>query len=764
MATLSIEGDGWHVLSYRVHEAVFAVPELVCEANDHTRQAADPATLIGKKAEVTVTRNDGGLERAFFGVVVSAERRTAEDDVRTLHLTIAPRLWRCGQRADCRTFQEKSTVDIVKEVLQGAGVPDMDWQLVGDYGPRVYANQYRETDLDFVRRLLAEEGIVFFVTMADGKDTVTFTDDPKGIGPIAGESKLDFVQGGGLGAARDSVTAIQQKLAVRSDKVMVRDYDPQKPKVFVEGKGEGTDEGGHSLEVYSYPARTADKAVAERYAKVRIESMQAERDVVTGETHSLAMQPGHRFELDRHPYAPLNQEYLVLSVECSGSEPRVGAATGTRVRSAPGASSPRPSEPEPVYRCRFTAIPTKKSKLRPPPSLKDRAGRPLGAARTVPGLQTAITTGPPGEEIHTEAGGHTKAQFHWDRLGKKDDKSSRWMRVSQMTANGAVLLPRMGWEVTVLCNEGDVDWPVVMGRLCNAVTPPPYALPAGKSRSSVQTATSPGGGSSNEFRTDDTKGKEEMFFNASKDMSVDVKNNTTESVANNQTRVIGSNQKMEITNSLTASVGANQTVQVGGNQKVAVSTYVADEVGGAHSLSVGGDRSMKIGGDHKREVTSDSTLTVNGMSIDLVVGSVSESTLASHTHTVGAALIEMTAASKSVLVGAVRNETVGGAKIIVTKAGRAVEVGGPMSQQVAGAIIAKVKGDQNASSGATYTEIAAGAQVIKATNITFEGETMLSVVMGASTITLMPALIAVAGVSVKVDGDAGESAAMIIEN
>lgn len=744
VAALSVEGDGWHVIGWRTEESVFAVPELTCELHDHTREAVDPATLIGKKAQLTVTRGDGGVERAFFGIVVGANRSTSrDDDVRTLQLTVAPRLWRCGKRADCRTFQEKSTVDIVKDVLERAGVLDMDWQLIGSYAPRVYCNQYRETDLDFVRRLLAEEGIVFFVAMADGKDTVTFTDDPKGVGDIAGESTLPFVQGGGMDAPRDSVTSIEQTLRVRSDKVFVRDYDPAKPKVFVEGQGEGTDDGAHALEVYSYPVRTTDKSVAERYAKVLLESMQGERDVVTGRTHTLGMLPGHRFVLEGHPYEPLNQEYLVLAVECSGSEPRLGA--GERAAAAR----------RETYRCHFTAIPTKKSKLRPPR---------LAPARTVPGLQTAITTGPPGEEIHTDAGGHTKAQFHWDRLGTRDDKSSCWMRVSQATANGGLLLPRMKWEVTVLCNEGDVDRPIVMGRVCNAETPPPYALPAGKSRSALQTATTPGGGSTNEFRTDDTKGKEEMFFNASKDMSIDVKNNTTESVTNNQTREIGANHKLEITNSLTAGVGANQTVQVGGNQKLAVSTFAADEVGGAHTLSVGGNRDMKIGGDHKREVAANSSLTVNGMSIDLVVGSVSESTLASHTHDVGAALVEMTAADKSVLVGAARNETTGAAKIIVTKAGRAVEVGGPMSQQVAGAIIAKVKGDQSASSGATYTEIAAGAQVIKATNITFEGETMLSVVMGASTITLMPAMIAVAGVSVKLDGDAGESAAMIIEN
>ena len=202
---------------------------------------------------------------------------------------------------------------------------------------------------------------------------------------------------------------------------------------------------------------------------------------------------------------------------------------------------------DPRYSCRFRALPTKTTKL-PPAAHRARAVRQRDRRRR-------ITTGPPaGEEIYTDAGGHVKAQFYWDRLGKKDDKSSCWMRTSQLPTGGSVLIPRMKWEVVVRFNEGDADRPYVMSRMYNTVSPPPYPLPANKARSSLQTATTPGGGSTNEFRFNDTKGSEEMMFNASHDMSVDVNNrhDRAPSVGNNLTTVPGRVEPFETQASRTA--------------------------------------------------------------------------------------------------------------------------------------------------------------------------------------------------------------------
>jgi type VI secretion system secreted protein VgrG len=737
---LLIDGNEYRVISYALHESLFDVGSVSCELAMLDESApTDPIDIVGKDAELELKRTDESQSRKYFGLVVSAERVQNVDDVHTLQVSVAPKLWRTGKRADCRIFQKKSVKDIVLDVLDRAGVPH-DWRATESYDPRDYVVQYRESDLDFIMRLCSEEGIWFFVEHKD-EAKVVFADNVKGLGNIEGKSTLGYIEQHGFQQALDYVMHVEEIDEVRTDKVTIKDWDPEKPKAKppLESTKEGTDDGAHALEVYTYPGRFAEKKVADRYAAILLDSIQAERNVIRGETGVLTMVPGYRFTLELHPYAPLNQEYLVIEVDCFGSEERHGAQAKGTVATA----------------CRFAAVPTKRSPYRPPRVQRERF---------IAGTQTAFTTGPAGEEIHTDKGMHVKAQFHWDRLGKKDENSSRWMRTLQLPTGGSMLIPRMKWEVAVRHKEGDVDRPVVMARLYNALTPPPYALPEGKAKGSIQTATTPGGGSTNEFRTDDTKGSEEMFFNASKDMSIDVLNNTTESVGNNQTRIIGSNHKLDITNSLSASVGASQTISVGGNQKVAVSTFYADEIGGDHTLSISGNRTMMIGGDHQRDVGASSTLKINGLMIDLVVGSVSESTLASHGHKVGAALVELTASDYSVMVGAARSENTGAAKIIATKGGRGVDVGGAMTQKVAGAIINKISGDKNESASASYTEIAAGAHLVKAANITFEADSMLTLVMGASTITLLPAAIMIAGTSVKLNGDAGETAAMILEN
>jgi len=747
-ATITVDGNPYRVLSYSIEEALFEVSTLQCVIVKDTADAPDPAALIDKQAELKLARSDGTQKRSFVGKVIEAERATSEDDIREVSLTIAPDLWRLCKRADCRIFQTLSVTDVVKQVLTGAGVPaaQTQWKTTGSYPVRDYIAQYRETDLEFVLRLLSEEGIYFAITHEDGKDNVVFGDDPKGLGDITGTNTLLFRDTHGFQFGEDAVKNVQQTHQVRSDKVMLRDYNPKKPSLKLESKAEGTDPGAHALEVYDYPGRFDDKSVGDRYAKNLLTSMQAERQLVSGDTGVLTLQPGLRFTIGEHPYAPINQEYLIISVHTDGRMHRQGK------RAALGGAASGEGE---SFACRFTGIPTKASPYAPP-----RRQR----ARVVPGTQTAVTTGPAGEEIYTDDGGHVKAQFYWDRLGKNDDKSSMWMRTSQLPTGGSMLLPRMKWEVAVSYLEGDVDKPYVMARMYNTATPPPYALPAHKGKSSIQTATTPGGGSSNEIRTCDDKGSEEMMMNASKDMSIDVGNNTTESIGANLTRQIGSNHNLNITDSLSASVGASQSVTVGGQQAINVQTFMVDQIGGSQTLVIGGARSMKIGGDHKRDVTADSTLSVGSMSIDLVVGSANEHGLADYKHNVSAALVEMTAGGRSIIVGGDRSEVANLAKVIVTAAGRSVDVSGSLSSKTAGLVYRKVDGNLGESASGGITEVAAGAQLMKAAKIDIEAQSLLSVVMGASTITMTPSAVVVAGVSIKVDGEVVDEGAMVLDN
>ncbi|AGP36361.1 hypothetical protein BE04_22470 [Sorangium cellulosum] len=747
--SVSVEGKVYRVLRFELSEQLSELTHLECELLDDAAALPRPKEVLGKRAVFTLSRSDDTQTRAFAGTIVLAELLPDPDDVPTLRIQVAPALWNLAQRADCRIFQDKSAVDIVKEVLEGAGVPagQQEWRVTEPHPARVYTVQYRERDLDFVHRLLAEEGIYFAIHTRGEQDVAVFSDAPNGLEDIEGATSLPFFQDFGVAGSADRVARLSREVSVRSDKVFVRDYNPEKPSLKLEASAESSDPGEHALEIYEYPARTADVGVAERLAKVLLDAVQAERDVVRGETGSLALLPGRRFSVEGHPYDPLNQEYLVVRSRIAGSRPRNFELSG-RDAALEGARDVRMA-------CEFWGVPTGTTRYRPPRRAREQV---------IPGAQTAITTGPSGQEIHTDASGQVKVSFHWDRSGKKDDTSSRWIRTSQVPTGGSMLLPRVGWEVTVRHVEGDADRPFVMGRMYNALTPPPYALPKEAGKSSLQTATTPGGGSSNELRMSDTKGGEEMFMNASKDMSTEVKNNATESIGNNHAKKIGADQTTNVTNSMTSSVGANQKISVAGNQAMKVETFHVDDIGGDHSLSIGGNRDMKIGGDHKRDVAGDSALNVSGNQIDLVVGSVTDQTLAGFDHEVGAALVELALGHRSVTVQGDRSETATGAKVIAVKAGRGVQVGGSMNVKVGGAIVNVANGDRVESSLGTYTELAGGAQLVKANNVVFEATGALTLVMGASIVSLTPASVAILGVSAKLDGDVADTAALVIDN
>lgn len=741
--TIDVEGSAYRVLGYDLIEEMFDVSRLHCEIMDDEGDAPDPAALVDKAVTFTLIRSDGGPKRFFYGKVIDAERAPNSDDIRTVRLEVAPTLWRLQKRADCRIFQKLSVTDIIKKVLEGGGVSaaQQEWKTSESYSPRDYVVQYRETDYDFIARLCSEEGIYFAVHHKDGKDIVAFGDKPDGFADIEGPKGLGFIAEMGGHGAVDKVMRVSRAACVKTDKVTLRDYNPEKPKLKLEATVEGEGEGAHNLEVYQYPARAADPGAAKRLAQILLDSLQAERDTVWGDTGVLTMAPGLRFDIEEHPYDPLNEEYMVTRVHIKGTTPRMG-------------QQQQNSKDQAKYACLFWGVPTATTKYRPP----RRAREAL-----IPGMQTAFVTGPGGQEIHVDAAGQVKAQFHWDRLGKKDENSSRWMRTSQIPTGGSMFLPRMKWEVAIRHNEGDSDKPYVMGRLYNGTSPPPYSLPKDAARSSIQTNTTPGGGSSNEIRTGDTKGGEEMFFNASKDMTVEVKNNVTESVGNDMKRKVGSNQKKDVTDSTSANVGSNQKIQVGGNQTIHVETFMVDDVGGNVELKIGGNRDMKVGGDHKRDVGGNSTLDVGGMHIDLVVGSITDKTLGSFKHDVGAAHVLITIADHTVTVGGSRNESVGALKVIAVRGGRGVEVGGSMTTKVIGAIINIASGDRTEKAGGMFTEVAAGAQIVKATNVTFEAKTMIAVVMGASTLILLPAIVILAGISAKLDGDTADLG-IIIDN
>lgn len=734
---LDIDGTPYEVEEASFSEGVSEIGTLICDLT-LTGGPPNPADLIGQKAAFAIRLRNAPVSRQFNGLVVEAVRRLDADGRPFVRAEIAPRAWRLTKRTNCRIFQELTVQDIVTQVFDEAGVTDYQFSLGESYEPRVYCCQYRESDWDFVMRLLAEEGIVVTIVHHDGLDEVLLTDEGKGFGDLE-PSVLPFVTLQGFDTLRPQVMWLRRSQSVVTDKVFTKDYDPERPKYQLTAEAESSDEGEHALEVYHYPGRFADEGLGERRAKAMLGSIQSTRDVLSGEISLLTVQPGFRFTVEGHPHEPFNQEWLL---------------TGLTVTTQ-GTVSSVEDEGKRDFVCHFTAVPTAKGPFKAP--------RREVTAR-VPGTQTAFTTGPSGSEIHPDDKGRVKARMLWDRTDPADDKSSRWIRTEQPNTPDSMFLPRVGWEVSLRYRDGDVDHPFCLGRLYNAEAPPPYKLPDDKARSSIQTATSPGDGSSNELRMADSAGSEEIYVNASKDLSITVGNSMTLSIGNNEQRTVGSNQSLAVTNTQQCTVGGNQTIEVSGKQDVTVQTFMLDDVAGDHSLSVSGARDLKVGGDHKFTVSGSATKTVGSMQTDLVVGAIEEACDGDLSHNVASALVELTCGNRDLTVAGNKTETVGALKAIVTKGGRGSEVSGNLDIKVAGAIINKVKGDKSDKAGGPLTGVVAGAQIIKAKNVTFEGESLVAVVMGASTLVVSAPAILLAGTSVKLDGATKDTAALVVDN
>jgi type VI secretion system secreted protein VgrG len=737
-ATLSIEGETLNVLSFSLQRSLCTVDELKVRAVKYDDVLPSPEAVVGMKAEFRLTRTHDDQTHVFAGEVYSVERGFDATGMDSLTIVVKPRLWRLQARTNCRRFLKQSTPDIVKNVLTQAGIAENEqrWQLSGSYPPHDSVTQYRETDYDFVWRLLTEAGIYVAPTSHDTPDVWCFTDETKGLGSCEVD-ELPFITDSGSRRLLDVARHVERRHLIRQDKVTLRDYDFTNPKVELHQTVESSDDGPHESEIYQFPGRFKDASVGKQLAQVLLESVQAERDVVEMSVGSISQLPGYTLRLADHPYAPLNREYLVTGVLLESQAQ--GQFELKAVSDQSGGTSPTLR-----YSSRITAIPTERSAYRPP-------RRPV--ERIVPGHQTALTCGPNGEEIHTNENGQVIAKFHWDRESAPDENASTWMRTSQVPTGGSMLLPRMNWEVSVVYREGDVDQPYVMSRLYNGLTPPPYALPQNAGKMALQTTTTPGGGSSNELRMSDAKGSEEMFFNASRDMSIQVGNNTTESIGNDAKTTVGVDHSLNVTDSITSTIGANQTLTVGANLDMAVTSLMVEDIAADHSLSVGGNRNQMIGGDHRHTVAGNSSVTVGANDIALVVGTVSNNTTRNRTHTVGAALVEITPQDRSISVKGPRTETSGALKVIVTKAGRGVE-SKMATSMVGGAFLTKVDGDRLDSATGPISDLAAGVQILKGKNVTFEAQSALSIVMGGSTLTLTPAAISIAGASVTVDGKA----------
>jgi type VI secretion system secreted protein VgrG len=531
--------------------------ELVCENQD-----LDFSQVVGKQGLLKLS---GELvPRCVHGIVSRFEQVSEQPRYAIYRATVVPLVWRLQHRHDCRIFQKLDTPAILKQVFEAAGVPadQVRFALMGNYEPRDYCVQYRESDWAFASRLMEEDGIFYFFEHHEDKHILVIGDKESAFTPIPGLEMLPFRRPTGGVVQEDHVTHFRRMQEVRPGKASLRDFNYKKPGLPMEASQEA--EVDADLEIYDYPGEYQDPgrgsaAKGTTIAKLRLEAWQANRLEAQGGSDCERLMPGRLFTLLEHSREDYNGRYLLTHVSHEGYQPQV-----LEEEAPPGELS---------YSNHFTCIP-EKVPFRPTRSTP----RPY-----VKGVQTAVVVGPSGEEIHVDEWGRVKVQFHWDRQGKQDENSSCWVRVSQLWAGegwGAMFIPRIGQEVIVDFIEGDPDRPLIIGRVYNGSNLVPYELPAHKTKSTIKSNSSMGGNGYNELRFEDEKKREQIFMHAERNMDVHVKNDSFENILHDRHQTIGSSGK-------NGKVG-DQNELVFRDKSLTVHRHSQEHVGGDLKLLVGG--------------------------------------------------------------------------------------------------------------------------------------------------------------------------------
>jgi type VI secretion system secreted protein VgrG len=534
-------------------------------------------------------------------------------------------------------------------------------------------------------------------------------------------------------ATRAAVYRVTERAALVHDAVRLCDYDFHKPRFKLDEKA-----GDGLHELYDFPGRFLDPAAGKRLAQVRLEERRSRRRTLMGGTSTVRLRTGRSFTLSGHPIGKLNGSYLVESVTLRASEPRGVSASGQE-----------------GLVLSWVAIPK---------STPYRAPRKATVTRDPAGLETGVVVGPAGQEIHPDKSGCIRVQFYWDREGKRDEKASTWMRVGQFALGGSMVLPRIGWDVLVHHHEGDIDQPFVSAHLYDGRFLVPYKLPDNKTRTAWQTATTPGGGSSNEVRFEDKKGSEEIFVNASKDMNVQVGDNRMEKVGVDLTESIGSNFEAKIGSNRKVGIKSNQDISIGANESLTVSGSRSVAVGGSESTTIGASRSVTVTKGSTIEATGGRTLTVGGTMLSAGALGVNRLVLGSLNVSVGGAWISAAATGLANLTGGACAETIGGAKIHAGAAGCTVTVKGAAAETVGGAYVVAAGSNAGESATSRLAFTIGGAFLANAPSIEIEADSEISIRVGGASLTIKSSSVEVKAPAIMAPGATIKKKASKIEH
>ena len=518
----------------------------------------NPHDLLGKDMTVSLVLNSGD-KRHFHGLVTSIRHQGAQNNSYLYRVVLRPWLWFLTRSSHCRIFQNKSVPDILQAVLsdyQSLGAFKLDLTDTGRYQKRDYCVQYRESDFDFVSRLMEDEGMFYFFQHEENKHTLIIGDDIGAYQTISDFVSIPYFPPDNAGRAKeDHIYDWHTAHQVQSGSYALTDYDFENPprKLFTKANQPKSHAHADGAQ-YDYPGNyhTLDKG--DHYSNVRLEELQSEYEVIQGSSNALGMTAGMLFKLEDYYVDSENLKHIVIEAQFSLSSNQYLSGAGG----------------ESHYECQFKAI-RASQRFRP---------QRLTPVPFVQGPQTAVVVGKQGEEIWTDKYGRVKVQFHWDRDGKQNDESSCWVRVATPIAGnrwGWVSIPRIGQEVVVSFLEGNPDRPLITGSVYNANQMPPYELPKNQTQSGIKTRSSKEGtrDNFNELRFEDKKDNEQVYLHAEKNLDTEVKASESRSVGGSRSTTIHTDDNLTVQE-------GNYTVTVSqGKVKISAELAIDLEVGGS---------------------------------------------------------------------------------------------------------------------------------------------------------------------------------------
>jgi type VI secretion system secreted protein VgrG len=569
-----------------------------------------------------------GQGKGIHGLIHRVAQGDAGKRLTRYHIDLVPHLAYLGHRTNQRIFQHLSVPEIISRVLADHGIQAdaFRFQLNSEYPQRIYCTQYDETDLHFVQRLCEEEGIHYHFEHDIDNHLLVFGDDQTGFPQL--DRPTAYIQDSGLVADEPVIKRFAMRIETRPSRVTRRDYDFEKPHLLMEAahKAEQPAEGDEQpiplpdLEDYDYPGRFTERARGKQLAKRSLERHRSDYRLAEGKSDVPTLVTGHFLTLSEHPRTEWNDLWLVVSIQHEGKQPQVLEESVTSdVKESDGFTQ--------GYRNQFTAAPWD---VHYRPQLDHPKPKLLGT-------QTAVVTGPKGEEIHCDQYGRIKVQFHWDREGQGDERTSCWLRVASGWAGnqyGGIAIPRVGMEVLVTFLEGDPDQPLVTGCLYHKTHPVPYELPANKTRSVFKTLSSPGGGGYNELRIEDKKDQEQIYIHAQRDWDENIENDQKIRVgnerhdrveANSYTELLAeehhtthSDRKTELKANDHLTIGTSQHVKLGTAQLLEAGEEIHLSSGMKVVLNAGSEITFKVGGSFVK--LDPSGVTLVGPSVNINAG------------------------------------------------------------------------------------------------------------------------------------------------